>query len=106
MPQSVVHVIFTADGLPRWFGREPVKGSEPLDLGELGLLLPADAPETALAACWQGILITHRKVGGAWVLREGAATVAESPDPGAVQEEGQPSKPEPGEVDPADATAE
>lgn len=81
MPQPVVHVIFTEDGLPRWFGPEPVKDSVPLDLRELSPLLPADAPETALASAWQGILITHRRVGGTWMLREVVATAPEDPDP-------------------------
>lgn len=80
MPQLVVHVIFTEDGLPRWFGPEPVKESVPLDLRELCPLLPADAPETALASSWQAILITHRKVGGKWMLREVDVTTPESPD--------------------------
>lgn len=81
MPQPVVHVIFTEDGLPRWFGPEPVKESVPLDLRELLSLLPADAPDNALLSSWQGILITHRKVGGKWVLREVVATAPESPGP-------------------------
>jgi hypothetical protein len=83
MPQPVVHVIFTKDGLPRWFGPEPVKESVPLDLSELCPLLPADAPETALASSWQDILITHRRVDGKWMLREGVATTPENPDPAA-----------------------
>ena len=106
MSQPVVHVIFSKDGLPRWFGPEPVKDSEPLDLEELRSLLAADAPETALAACWQGILITHRRVGGAWVLRDSPRAVAESPDPGATLEPGSPlvppSEPEPSAADPAE----
>jgi len=80
MPQPVVHVIFTEDGIPRWFGPEPVKGSEPLDMERLRHLLPDDAPENALAASWQGILITHRRVGGTWVLREVAVALAEGPE--------------------------
>ena len=81
MQQPVVHVIFTEDGLPRWFGPEPVKDSARLDLEDLRALLPADAPESALASSWQGFLITHRKVGGMWVPREVGATDAERPDP-------------------------
>ncbi len=110
MLQPVVHVIFTEDGLPRWFGPEPVKDSEPLDIEELRSLLPADAPDSALAACWQGILITHRKVGGTWVLREGVDMVAESPDPGATLEPGSPlvspSEIPPSVADPAVDSAE
>lgn len=75
-----IYAIFTEDGLPRWFGPEPVKDSEPLNLEELRPLLAADASEGALAASWQGILITHRRVGGKWMLRAAAAPVAESPD--------------------------
>lgn len=70
MQKPVVYVIYTEDGLPRWFGPEPVTGSTPLDLEELRPLLPADAPESALAAACQWLLITHRKVDGTWLLRE------------------------------------
>ena len=81
MQLPVVHVIFTEDGLPRWFGPDPVKDSAPLDLEELRHLLATDAPEHALAASWQSVLITHRRVGGLWVLREVGAVAAEILDP-------------------------
>ena len=80
MSQLVVHVIFTEDGIPRWFGTDPVKDSVPLDLRELRPLLPADATETALAASWKGVLISHRKAGEQWVPRDVIATTPENPE--------------------------
>jgi hypothetical protein len=110
MLQSVVHVIFTEDGIPGWFGPEPVKDSEPLDLEELRCLISSEAPDSVLAACWQGILITHRKVGGTWVLRDSAKATPDSPDPGATLEPESPivppSEPEPSAADPAVDAAE
>jgi len=90
-----VHVIFTEDDLPRWFGPEPVQDSKPLDLEELRHLLPAAAPENALAASWQGILITHRRVGGIWLLREVFSSAAERPDPAEGIETGPPPETDP-----------
>jgi hypothetical protein len=80
MSEIAVHVIFTEDGIPRWFGTDPVKDSVPLDLRELCPLLPADATEKVLASSWKGILITHRKAGGEWVPREVMVTTPENPE--------------------------
>ena len=69
-PKAVVHVIFTEAGIPRWFGPEPVRGSEALDLEELRPLLPDGAAADGLAVQWRDILITHCRIEGRWSLRE------------------------------------
>ena len=73
--KTIVHVILTEDGIPRWFGPEPVAGSEPLDIEELRPLLPATAPADALAVAWHDRLITHCRVGGLWQPRPPAPGV-------------------------------
>ena len=67
--KAIVHVIFTATGIPRWFGPEAVPGSEPLDLEDLRPLLPEGTAEDGLAALWRDILITHRRIEGRWSVR-------------------------------------
>lgn len=69
-PKAVVHVIFTEAGVPRWFGPQPVPGSEELDLEELRPLLPDGAAADGLAVQWRDILITHCRIKGRWSLRE------------------------------------
>jgi hypothetical protein len=76
-PKAVVHVIFTEAGIPRWFGPEPVSGSEALDLEELRPFLPDGAAADGLAVLWRDILITHCRIEGRWSLRE-AVAAAES----------------------------
>ena len=76
-PKAVVHVIFTEAGIPRWFGPEPVSGSEALDLEELRPFLPDGAAADGLAVLWRDILITHCRIEGRWSLRATVA-VAES----------------------------
>lgn len=75
-PKAVVHVIFTEAGIPRWFGPEPVPGSEVLDLEELRVLLPDGAAADGLAVQWRDILITHCRIEGRWSLRETVAAGA------------------------------
>ena len=78
-PRAVVHVIFTETGVPRWFGPEPVSGSEVLDLEELRPLLP-DGAADGLAVLWRDILITHCRIEGRWSLRETVAAGAPGGD--------------------------
>ena len=79
-PKAVVHVIFTEAGIPRWFGPEPVRGSEALDLEELRPLLPDGAAADGLAVQWRDILITHCRIEGRWSLRETVAAGAPGGD--------------------------
>ena len=65
------HAIFTEDGIPRWFGAEPVKGSVPLDPKEFLSLLGEGLTEDQTWARCVAILVTHRRLpGGNWVPRE------------------------------------
>lgn len=79
-PKAVVHVIFTEAGIPRWFGPEPVPGSEALDLEDLRSLLPEGAVADGLAVLWRDILITHCRIEGCWSLRETVAAGAPGGD--------------------------
>lgn len=54
-----MHVIFTPDGLPGWFGPEPVKGSVPLDMAGL-----SEGVDLAF------FLAANRLVDGKWLPRE------------------------------------
>ena len=78
---SMVHVIFTPEGLPRWFGPVPVPGSEPLDLQELVPLLPEGSAADLVQVLWRDLLIGHCRVDGRWQVRP----VVAPPPPEAVE---------------------
>lgn len=64
-----MHVIFTEDGIPGWFGPDPVAGSEALDLDELRGLLPEGAGPEVLQAMARQLLASHMRQGGHWIPR-------------------------------------
>ena len=64
-----IYVIFSEDGVPGWFGPEPVEGSEPLDLAELAPLLPEGALEAGQEALWRDVLAGHFRKDGRWLPR-------------------------------------
>ena len=53
----LIHIKFTEDGIPGWFGPAPIDGSEVVDLTGIG-----GDPIPFLAS--------HRRVNGEWVLRD------------------------------------
>lgn len=72
-----MHVIFTPEGIPGWFGPEPVAGSEPFDTEELRGLLPEGAGPEVLQALVKDLLATHMRQKGRWLPR-GATSSAEA----------------------------
>ncbi len=91
-----VHVIFTEEGIPGWFGREPVPGSTPLDLEELRPLLPVGAADTALLTLWRNLLITHCRIDGRWSPRVPAEEQKADGEAGIADPEAQDAEPGPG----------
>ncbi|MBA3909838.1 MAG: hypothetical protein C0524_08085 [Rhodobacter sp.] len=62
-----LQVKFTAEGIPGWFGPEPVEGSEPLDSSSIDGDLPT-------------FLAQHRRVEGKWLPRLQAKPAEPSPE--------------------------
>lgn len=66
-----VYVIYTPEGIPRWFGPQPVAGCVKLDMTELVPLLAEGVGPEALATLHATILTTHRRLpDGTWVMRD------------------------------------
>ena len=68
-PAPVVHVIFTIEGIPGWFGPEAVPGSEAIYPDELAPYLPEGVPPESLAAHCRAFLVSHIRLDGQWLPR-------------------------------------